>query len=454
MTRISRLSFCALAALSCWAGTGVAQAETLRDALAMAYAGNPQLESERAKLRATDEGVPEALSGWRPTLSAQGNAGFSHLEFDTTSGNLHPRDAGVSLSQPVWRGGQTVAATRQANESVLQERAVLADTEQSVLVDTATSYLDVLRDQEILKLNDEYQKTLESYLEEAKERAQLGEKTQTDVSQAQSRLLQAQADRNTASTSLKASLSAYQRFTGHIPGALDKPEFKPVIPGSRQAAIEDAQEQAPAVQAAEHAARAQNAAVRQADGVLLPEVSLQGSANRAWNENVPEQNVNDNHTENDQVVMRVNVPLYTGGADYAKLREARQRMRASERDLDEARAEAGEKAEQAWDELQTAAQNVELHRQQAQAAQAALEGMESEERAGDRTSTDRLNAQQEVLNANIASAQAAHDQTVASFRLMAAVGGFTADKLDLKVDLYDPQAHYRKSKYLWFGIRD
>src|SRR5262249_23757911 len=102
-----------------------AQAETLRDALAAAYAGNPQIESERAKLRATDETVSEALANWRPNASAQTQAGFSHQEFDQTSGNLKPKDASVSITQPLWRGGRTVAATRQAKESVMQERAQL-----------------------------------------------------------------------------------------------------------------------------------------------------------------------------------------------------------------------------------------------------------------------------------------------------------------------------------------
>src|SRR5579862_4171453 len=115
-------------------GPVTARAETLQQALALAYANNPALQAERAKLRSVDEGVPEALSGWRPNASAQADAGISHQEFDTTTGNLRPKDASITVSQPVFRGGRTVAATKQADESVLQERAQLVDTEQTVLV--------------------------------------------------------------------------------------------------------------------------------------------------------------------------------------------------------------------------------------------------------------------------------------------------------------------------------
>ncbi len=434
--------------------TAPAHAETLRDALAAAYAGNPQLQSERAKLRATDETVSEALANWRPSASAQTQGGFSHQEFDQTSGNLKPKDASISVTQPLWRGGRTVAATRQAKESVMQERAQLADTEQNVLVNTATAYMDVLRDEKILALHTDNEKMLNDYLSEASERAQIGEKTKTDVSQAQARLLQAQADRNTAQTNLKEALSTYERLVAPPSGGFEEPELKLNLPRSRQAAIDQAVAGNPAVAAAEHAMEAQGFGVDEARGNLLPELSLQGSASRTWDENVPQQFINDNHTENDQVVMQLKVPLYTGGADYARIREARQQQTSRQRDLDEARREAAEKATQAWDETQTARQNTDLHRQQVEAAEATLSGMESEERAGDRTSTDRLNAQQELLQARIAEVQAEHDHMVASFKMMAAVGEFTADKLDLGIELYDPVKHYDKSRNRWFGTSD
>src|SRR5262249_3630161 len=151
-----------------------------------------------------------------------------------------PKEAGLTISQPLWRGGRTTAATRQAKESVMQERATLVDTEQSVLLNTATAYLDVLQNEQIFALQSANERMLESYLAEVTERAQLGEKTKTDVSQAQTRLLQAQSDRNTAQTNLKASLTTYERLAGAPSGPFDQPELKLHLPQSRQAAIDQA----------------------------------------------------------------------------------------------------------------------------------------------------------------------------------------------------------------------
>jgi TolC family type I secretion outer membrane protein len=429
-------------------------AETLQEALALAYTNNPALQAERAKLRSVDEGVPEALSGWRPSASAQADGGLAHQSFDTTSGNLKPYDTSVTLSQPLYRGGRTVAAMRQADENVLQERAQLTDTEQTVLVNAATAYLDMLQDQAILDLQAENQTTLEKYVAEAKERTRLGEKTHTDISQAESRLARAHADRNTAEVNLRIARSAYVRFAGQPSGPFAPPDLKLSLPPTQDAAIDQAVMHAPAVVAAEHAARAGAANIEAVRGNLLPEVSLQGSVANTWNENVPEQNINDNRTANDQVLMQVKLPLYTGGADYARLRAAYQDRGEKLRDFDEAKREAQERAEQAWEQVQTTAENISLRQQQITAAQAALDGMTQEERVGDRTSTDRLNADQELLDSRVAEIQAEHDHTVATIQMTAATGDFTAEKLALKVDLYDPDRHYNESHRRWFGTGD
>jgi TolC family type I secretion outer membrane protein len=431
-----------------------AGAETLQDALALAYTNNPALQAERAKLRSVDEGVPEALSNWRPTATAQANAGVSHQVFDTTSGNLKPSDTSVTISQPVYRGGRTVAATRQADENVLQERAQLTDTEQTVLVNAATSYLDVLQDQAILDLYAANEATIEGYVKEANERTKLGDKTHTDISQAEARLARARTDRNTAEVNLRIARSAYVRFAGQPSGPFSGPDLKLSLPPTREQAIAQAVTGAPAVVAAGHAERADAANIDAVRGNLLPEVSLQGSANNTWNENVPQQTISDNRTVNDQVLMQVKMPLYTGGADYARLRAAYQQRGQKRRDLDEAKREAEERAVQAWEQMQTTAENIGLRRQQIAAAQAALEGMTQEERVGDRSSTDRLNAQQELLDSRVATLQAEHDHTVAMIQMMASTGDFTAEKLGLKVDLYDPDRHYRESRRRWFGTGD
>jgi outer membrane protein len=432
-----------------------ASAESLQEALALVYSGNPAIQSERATLRETDEGVAQAVSGWRPTVSAQAGAGVSHQEYDTTSGNLHPSDASLSLSQPLYRGGRTAAATRQAEATVLQERAKLSATEQSVFVDAATAYMDVVQDRLVMRLYQQNKADLENWLRETQERFRLGDKTQTDIAQAQSRLAQAEAGLNTANINLQGARAAYRRYVGQEPGTLQKlPALPGLLPATQEAALAQAAKDSPTVLQAEYAARAGAANIDAVKGNLLPEVSLQGQLSHAWNENVPQQFIDDNHTVNDQVMVQVKVPLYTGGADYARLRAAYQDKSARRRDLDEARREARQQAEQAWQQMQISAENITVRRRQIVAAKAALDGMKKEERVGDRSSTDRLDALRDLLNARIATVQAEHDRMVSLFHMMAATGSFTADKLQLPVKLYDPAAHYANNRNRWIGIGD
>src|SRR5688572_11424682 len=98
-----------------------ASAETLQEALANAYQVNPTLQAARAQLRAVDETVPIALSGWRPSLSVNGSIARQRSETDITgditsgvvarSGtNLRtPYQAQISITQPLFRGFRTIA---------------------------------------------------------------------------------------------------------------------------------------------------------------------------------------------------------------------------------------------------------------------------------------------------------------------------------------------------------
>lgn len=179
------------------AGTGVfghsAFGQTLNDALAAAYLGNPTLERDRANLRARDESVPQALSGWRPSVNTFGEVGKRSIDDSNRTAvqgndNLTPESVGVSIAQPLFRGGRTVAQTRSAENTVRSARAQLLSTEQGVLFDAAQAFLDVYRDQAVLELQIQNEQRLTRQLEAARDRFQVGEVTRTDVFQAEARL--------------------------------------------------------------------------------------------------------------------------------------------------------------------------------------------------------------------------------------------------------------------------
>ncbi|MCH8237853.1 MAG: TolC family protein, partial [Proteobacteria bacterium] len=198
---------------------GDANAQTLEDTLTIAYRNNPTLLGQRAKLRATDEGVPQALSDWRPSVEISGSISRS-ITTNTarTFGGQNqirtPRSVTLGISQPLYRGGRTLAATREAENTVHAERARLAETEQDVLLDAATAFLDVFRDEAVLKLNINNEQVLKRQLEATRDRFEVGEITRTDVHQAEARLAGAAADRIEADGNLEASRAAYRNVVG------------------------------------------------------------------------------------------------------------------------------------------------------------------------------------------------------------------------------------------------
>jgi outer membrane protein len=204
------------------------QAETLEEALALAYQNNPGLQAERAKLRATDEQVSQALSGWRPDVSATAEAGKARQNVSgnallINSGNVTPRDVNLNVTQPVFSGFRTVAQVRSAEATVKAQRAVLEDAEQKLLFDTSKAYLDVLQAQRVLEINRDQESVLQNELDETRERLLIGELKKTDVSQTQARMEAAAVARMKAEGDLVNQRTTYARLTGQLPGSLTQP---------------------------------------------------------------------------------------------------------------------------------------------------------------------------------------------------------------------------------------
>ena len=215
-----------------------AGAQSLEEALANAYVSNPTIESQRAQLRATDELVPQALSGYRPTVEAGADAGYSRARTRAGSreinSNLAQRGVDLSVVQPLYSGGRTQAGTKRAEALVEAQRADLLSTEQSVLLDGATAYLDVVRDQAVVDLNVNNEQVLRRQLDASRDRFNVGEITRTDVSQAESRLARALSDRIQAEGQLSSSRAIYARVIGSPPGRLTAPRLVFDLPSSRE----------------------------------------------------------------------------------------------------------------------------------------------------------------------------------------------------------------------------
>jgi TolC family type I secretion outer membrane protein len=428
-----------------------AEGPSLQDALAAAYARNPSLAAARAELRATDEKLPEALSGWRPSIAAEAGVGSSRQEVvGTGTDTLAPRDMGIKLSQPLFRGFRTLAARDQAEAQVKAGRAALEGAEQEVLFAAARAYLDVVEDLKVLDLTRGQEELLRAEKEQTAARLAAGEATKTDLSQAEARLQAAHAARSEAEGALARDRASYRRVVGEEAG---KPDASALIDAPTQSAEETAaaaEKNSPGVRAASFAEEASRAGVTQAEGALLPEVKLTGSLSRGWEQSVMIPTRQDEAT----VMARLTFPLYEGGADYARTRAAKERVTQRRLELQDARNAARELALRAWQNLDVARAAKKAKASEIEATDLALQGVREERKAGTRTTLDLLNAEQEALNAKVAFVRAAHDEALALLQVRAASGALTARALGLKVALYDPQRHYEESRGKWAGFGD
>ncbi|MDW8398566.1 MAG: TolC family outer membrane protein [Acetobacteraceae bacterium] len=454
MIRPQLLSAAALAAILAWAP---ARAQTLAEALALAYANNPTLQAARAALRATDENVPQALSGWRPTVTLSANAGIAEgYARSVGAGGPVTRDtdrtpAGVTATivQPLYRGGRTEAQLRRAENQVLAARARLLATEQAVLRDTVSAYVAVIRDEEEVRLNRNNVTVLTRQLQATQERFRVGEITRTDVAQAESRLAGARAQLAEAEGRLQNSRALFARLVGQPPGRLTAPQ--PVRPpvGSAEEARRMAMMNNPSVVAALFDEAAARDFIDVQMAALLPQANLQAQAFRNDNSAQPLT-----RTTGQQITATITVPLYQGGAEYSAVRQARQDAQRLRQVVDEQRRLAAQQANEAWESLLATRATVTSVRAQINAAEIALDGVRREAVVGNRTTLDVLNAEQELLNARVALVRALANQVTASHALAAAVGRLTARDLRLPVAAYDMEAYYNAVRNRWAGLSD
>lgn len=444
-------------ALACAVASGIlpfgARAQGIADALAEAYRNNPQLLAQRARVRATDEQVPQALAGWRPTVDMTADTGTARYETNIPSSSSpalqhrEPKSTKLELTQPLYRGGRTQAATSEAENNVKAERARLVTVEQRVLLDAATAYLDLYREIAVLDLNVNNEQVLRRQLEATRDRFQVGEITRTDVFQAEARLARATADRIKAEGDLEIARASYVKVIGAAPPAAPAlPASPDQVPEDKDKAIRDAAVQNPAVIAAEFDQKAAKDRVDGAEGELLPTFRFVASAGKDW-----ESSNESSRISNLEAKLKFSMPLYEAGATYAKVRGAKQTAAERQNLIDKERRDAVQTATRAWDTLQSARARVDSFDSQIKAATVALEGVEREAAVGSRTVLDVLNAEQELLDAKVNHVRAQRDELVAAFELKSAVGLLTAERLRLAVDLYDPVVNYDESRDKWFG---
>ncbi len=439
-----------------------AQAQTLTDALAETYNTNPQLLAQRALLRATDEQVPQALSFWRPQVNFTGQVGGTRSAITPGSTGLpsaggrsvystfYQNSLALQVTQPVYRGGRTVAQTRQAINTVESTRAQTLAVETSVFQAVAMAYLDVVRDQALVEVDRNNVEVLRKQLEATQDRFRVGEVTRTDVAQAEAALAQAQGTLVTQQGTLEISRAEYVRAVGHPPGRLMLPRDRPVLPATREEALSLATNNNFSVISATFAELAARDNIDVVRGQLLPQISLVGTLSRSLGTSVIQNSLLE---ESASIVAQMTMPLYEGGAIYSQTRQAEQTVGQRRSQVDDARRAAVQTASQFWSTLEAARASISSFAAAVRAAQIALEGTQQEALVGTRTVLDVLIQNQTLLQTQSQLVTAQHDAALAEFNLAAAVGRLIAPELKLPVRLYDMEQHYKQVKDKWAGFR-
>ncbi|MDE1896467.1 MAG: TolC family outer membrane protein [Rhodospirillales bacterium] len=441
------------------------QPATLTDALVDAYYNNPTLQQQRAVLRQTDEEVPTALSGWRPTVTFQGQIGrVTGVEKYATTGinpitnqpvtqhtrvpeNGTEKIAQLTVSQPVYTGGKVTSQTRQAKNDVYAARAQLLSQEQTVFYNVIQAYVAVVTDQKLLDLQENNQQVMQRQVHDTRTQFNLGEITMTSVAQAQASLAQAEQQVNVAQGNLEIARENFRQLVGDYPAANLSPPQPLVLPVDGQAqAGQMALQNNPDVIAAEFGDASAKDAVNVAFSALMPQLSLQASAyNQSGSSG---QNI---FQRGASFTGQLTVPLYQGGQEYSAIRSARAKQQQAFAAVLVAQRKAYANAAQAWEGMTSSRGAVLAANAEIKANAIALDGTEREELVGTRTTLDVLNAQQSLLNAQIQQVQNISQMVNYSYNIALAIGRLTARDLNLPVQEYDDEKYYAAVKFAGFG---
>lgn len=457
-----RLHAAAVIALVGFGPCGLAAADTLPGALALAYQNNTQITAQRSAVRVTDETVPQALSGYRPRVSATANVGEQFnsqttrtsgptqvATYSNLSGTQTSQSYGGTITQNLFNGFATANRTRQAEQLVSAQRETLRQTEQNVLLSAATAYMNLIRDAALLQLQRSNIDVLSEQLRQTQERFNIGELTRTDVAQSEARLAAARATALNAQSNYVTSRSTYRQVVGVEPGNLAPASpVDRLLPVSQKDAIAEARARHPAVTTAMFNIDAAVFQVKIAESALYPTLNLVGSAQKNYSSTL--QSV---ESFNASVTGQLAVPIYQGGTEYATIRQAKETLNQRRIDLDTARDQVQQALVQSWGVLEAAKAQIQATTTQVNSAEIALNGVREEARVGQRTTLDVLNAQQELVNARVSLVTAQRDRVVASYSVLATSGRLSPQVLGLPVQVYDPVVHYHQVRDAWVGVR-
>jgi outer membrane protein len=426
-------------ALAMLAQGGAASAETLAEALALAYQTNPTLQTQRAQQRVLDETYVQARSGYRPSASLSADASHQEIGGRETEGG----SVALTASQPIYTGGRVASAVSAAQADILSGRETLRQVEAAVLQSVVQAYLDVRRDLQLLDIRRQNVARLQQQVDESQARFDVGEITRTDVAQTQANLAAARAQFASAQAQLETSRAVYASVVGQSPGQLEPEPALPPLPVSIEAAFGLAEDASPALRAAEYAEQGSRARIAAARSERLPSVNLRATLGFDG----PLSNFDPaDYDRSLTASATVSQPLFAGGVINSRIRQAIERNNVDRIRVEGARRDLLRNLSQAWNALLAARSNITAGEEGVRAARLAYEGVLEERRVGLRTTLEVLTAQQDLRDLELALVNARRDEYVASAQVLNVMGLLEVGGLLPGEPLYDPQKAFNRVK--------
>lgn len=424
------------------------QAETLKNALASAYANNPQIASALLGVKVSAEGIALARAGKMPSLSANAAVDSGFTVRGGTTSNSFSSSMSLSYNQTLFDNFKTdagIESARALSEVAMQS---LRNAEQNVLQSAATAYMNVVRDTQLVQLRAENVTFLKAQVSSANDRLQIGEGTKIDVSQAEARQAQAVASYKVAINSLRTSQASYARWVGHKPQNLSmKVNLGSAVPTTLDEAQSSADRNHPAILTAKAQLRAAQSSSEGAKAAFGPTLALIGSLSNSQDFTL---GVN---TTNAGVGLRLSIPIYAGGALGATQRQANLRQIKTEIDALATRDQVREAVISSWSGVQNALAQIESSATAVRSSQLALQGVIEERNVGQRTTLDVLNARAELTAVREGQIGAVTSRVVASVALIAAAGRLSAQELSLPVEIRDANGYIKNVEDVWQELR-
>lgn len=428
---------------------------TMQEALKRAYLNNPDLNQQRAALRVTNESVPAALSGYRPSLSGTASLSGSKNEITNYAGSQfenkqYPRTASITASQPIFDGLRARNSVNAAENSVLVGREDLRNKEQTIFLAVITAYMNVIRDEATVALRKQAVTVAERDLKMLKERFRLGDASRTDVGLVEAQLGLSKLNLATSSNALALSKSVFLQHVGTPATKLSTPNLSDkIIPKTMERAQSLALVNSPIVKAAQHGADVAHFQVHVAESALYPQLSLDGTLSRGL-----ETSSGVAKLAGSSVAARLTLPIFAGGGkDYSTIRAAKETLGQRQIQIDTAREVVKQSLGASWGLYTVSQQAISASSAEIKGREQVVRGFREEYKVGQRILQNVLVEEVNLNNARVTQVNWQRERAVAYFSILASIGQLNARSLNLKVDEYNPTAHYGEVRDAWVGVK-